>query len=226
MSMQTRHRDAIPPQDAASAHAHAAEPRAGDDAGRRARYHHGDLEAALIAQVRHLVERDGALNFSIAEACKCAGVSTAAPYRHFRDKQAILEAVAKTGFAELADRLDAARAGLPDGSVDAIAATGAAYVAFAADNPNLFKLMFGSHPPVRADEGVHAEGMRSFGVLLAQVAAATGAAGIDDDVLRRALPLWTFVHGVAFLTIDGDYGNVAPDLDVTAMIRETTQRLL
>src|SRR6266850_1938507 len=71
---------------------------------RKARYHHGELREALIRATRQLVEQRGAENFTLADACRVAGVTTAAPYRHFRGKQEILEEIASRGFEELKSR--------------------------------------------------------------------------------------------------------------------------
>jgi AcrR family transcriptional regulator len=60
---------------------------------RKPRYHHGDLRQALIDASHQLLVEKGAENFSLADACRVAGVSTAAPYKHFRDKLEILEAI-------------------------------------------------------------------------------------------------------------------------------------
>ena len=75
-----------------------------DAAQGKDRYHHGDLREALIQATTTLVEERGAENFSLADACRCAGVSTAAPYRHFRDKEEILEEIAARGFDTLTER--------------------------------------------------------------------------------------------------------------------------
>src|SRR5262245_43810460 len=78
---------------------------------RKAPYHPGDLREALIAATRRLVMERGAENFTLADACRVAGVTTAAPYRHFRSKQEILAEIASRGFEELEARAMAAIAG-------------------------------------------------------------------------------------------------------------------
>src|SRR5215470_11389437 len=72
-----------------------------DKVRRKLRYHHGELREALIDATRRLVEQRGAENFTLADACRVAGVTTAAPYRHFRGKQEILEEIVTRGFEEL-----------------------------------------------------------------------------------------------------------------------------
>src|SRR3989337_2659758 len=98
-----------------------------DSAGkarRKGRYHHGELREALIRATRQLVEERGAENFTLADACRVAGVTTAAPYRHFRGKQEILEEIASRGFDELRAKSKAVVAAKGEGTLDAIIAMG------------------------------------------------------------------------------------------------------
>src|SRR5690242_21768497 len=100
---------------------------------RKAHYHHGELREALIRATRQLVEQRGAENFTLADACRVAGVTTAAPYRHFRGKQEILEEIVSRGFGELRSMSTAALAQKGEGTLEGIVAMGQAYVAFAAE---------------------------------------------------------------------------------------------
>lgn len=195
----------------------------------KARYHHGDLEAALTEAARKLIERDGRGQFSVAEACKLAGVSTAAPYRHFRDKQAILEAVAANGFDALGTRTIKARAEVQARNGDyaeQIAAIGKAYVAYAADNPEVFRLLFGSNPNVKDNPEVSVAGKRCFGVLIETVHQSLGGEASLEEVHRLAVPLWTFVHGAASLLIDKDYHVAGSTIDVDAMVDAASYALI
>src|SRR5499425_1916293 len=89
-------------------------------AQRRATYHHGELREALVRATRKLVEQRGAENFTLADACRLAGVTTAAPYRHFRGKQEILEEIASRGFDELKKRSMAVVAEKGEGTLEGI----------------------------------------------------------------------------------------------------------
>lgn len=71
-----------------------------------------------------------------------------------------------------------------------------------------------------------AQGMRNYGVLLGQVAAHLGKSDVDDDVLNRAFPLWTFVHGLSFLLIDEKATALKLRVNLEELIRENTRRLL
>ncbi|MCR9256223.1 MAG: TetR/AcrR family transcriptional regulator [Alphaproteobacteria bacterium] len=196
------------------------------ESGRRKHaYHHGDLRQALIAAAYRLIRDHGVSQFSVADACKQVGVSSAALYRHFESREDLLRAVAIEGFDELARTTNAENARFRKGSASAIAAGGCGYVRFARGQPEVFRMMFGSSPNLRCDNEVHEHGMRCFGTLLDQLAARYGTDD-EEEIKRHAFPLWTFVHGTAFLLIDEVYDHFVDDHDVEAMIGQATHRLL
>ena len=168
----------------------------------RPRYHHGDLRAQLIAAVGELVESHGAEGFSVAEAARRAGVSSAAPYKHFKDRPALLRAVAAAGMDRLRDAMQRAAACHPAGSIDAVAAIGQAYVDFARSGPGVFRLVFGLTEGHEDDPELHQKGVQCFAVVVGATAACLDRSVDDPIVLQRAYMLWTCVHGHSFLTID------------------------
>src|SRR5271156_4886141 len=99
-------------------------------------YHHGNLREALVEAALVLIAEKGPAGFTIAEAARLAGVSPAAPYRHFRDAEALLAEVATRGFDQFRDRLaaalDASPASAPSQAPEAV---GRAYLAFAREEP-------------------------------------------------------------------------------------------
>jgi AcrR family transcriptional regulator len=194
--------------------------------GRKAPYHHGDLREALIAATRRLVMERGAENFTLADACRVAGVTTAAPYRHFRSKQQILEEIASRGFEELRAKAMAVVAEKGAGTLGAIVAMGQAYVAFAVDETAVFRLMFGQEPSLKQAEHVAGTGHECFAHLIEQITLYCQRNRVRGDALEIALRLWTFVHGAASLQIDEDYLAIAPDLDVNRLIANATPGLL
>jgi AcrR family transcriptional regulator len=106
-------------------------------------YHHGDLRAALMRAAAAEIERGGYENLSLRELAASLGVSRGAPYRHFVDRRALLAALAAEGFEELtAIYRKAIAAGKT--APARLAASGRAYLAFAAERPQLFRLMFAS----------------------------------------------------------------------------------
>ncbi len=198
-----------------------------DDAGeRKDRYHHGDLRESLIAATQDLVVEKGAEHFSLADACRRAGVTTAAPYKHFRDKQEILEIICEQGFDRLRATMSAAVETEGAGTLAALQDMGRAYLRFARTEPNMFRLMFGQNADLKHANIVDAAGTGCFGYLISQVALYIEALGTGADPRLTALKLWTFVHGAACLLIDEDYQKVAPDLDVEALIADGAPQLL
>jgi AcrR family transcriptional regulator len=173
-----------------------------DQTAPRSSYHHGDLRAQLIAAVRDLVETHGPDGFSVAEAARRAGVSSAAPYKHFKDRPELLRAVASEGMDRLRDAMEAAVARHPAGSTASIAAIGQAYVDFARSGPGVFRLVFGLTEGHEEDPLLEEKGAACFAVVLRAVAAVLGPSPDDPTVQSRAYALWTCVHGHSFLTID------------------------
>lgn len=118
-------------------------------------YHHGDLRETLINAGVELVCDKGADAFTLKDASKAAGVSVAAPYRHFADKAELLFEVAEKGFIRLSELMLKNIDGMQSGEIDTIAKLGCTYVNFASAYPNLFRLMFRDHehsPDVNLDE--------------------------------------------------------------------------
>ncbi len=193
--------DAIPTLSAASS----VTPKAG--------YHHGDLRAQLIAAVRDLVETQGPDGFSVAEAARRAGVSSAAPYKHFKDRHEILRAVVSEAMDRLRAAMEAGAAAHPKGSLEAVAAVGQAYVNFARTEPGVFRLVFGLTEGHENAPDLLAKGENCFGVVVGTVADRTRAAPDAPAVQKLAYILWSFVHGHSFLTIDMKHKVATAEID-------------
>lgn len=161
--------------------------------GRRP-YHHGNLRAALIDAALALIGEKGATGFTIAEAARRAGVSAAAPYRHFRDRDDLIAAAAADGFARFADRLQAAWKDGGPGPLRATEALGRAYLDFARDEPAYFAVIFEAEPEASGEAG-----LRAFGVLEQAAEALLALAPEADRPPARlvACHLWSIAHGVA-----------------------------
>lgn len=186
-------------------------------------YHHGDLRQQLVTATRALVEAKGPDLFSVSEACRAAGVSTAAPYKHFADRTEMLVAVAMEGFKEMSEAAQIAVDQYPPGSDAAIAAMGVSYVEYAEANPGMFKMMFaGDHKTDTLEEAGHA----CYGIVLGQVAARLGKSDIDDEVMQTTFPLWTFVHGLAFLRIEGKADFAKVQTSVKDLVEMATSQLM
>lgn len=189
-------------------------------------YHHGDLRAQLVEATRLLVEEKGPEGFSVTQACRAAGVSTAAPYRHFKDKEEMLSAVVVEGMERHFEAMMTALAGIPDGSIDRISALGRLYVEFAIKEPGVFRLIFGSKWDPCYKEHMMEHTPNTFGVVQQEVAAYLGKTEIDEDVRKRAFMLWTFVHGFSFLWIDEKVSIAELDVQIAPFMREVAERVL
>ncbi|QNP47933.1 TetR/AcrR family transcriptional regulator [Diaphorobacter aerolatus] len=166
---------------------------------------HGDLRAALIAAALDVLERVGPERLSLREVARLAGVSQAAPYNHFADREAILAELAALGFQLLTERQDSAPSlCLDDQSM--LEQLGVAYVRFACDKPALYRLMFGA--------GVNGQGWHAYPTVskaksqsfmpvrnvVGRLIARPDAVGKNDDA---AMVCWAVVHGISMLLIDG-----------------------
>src|SRR5271168_5386523 len=169
-------------------------------------YHHGNLKEALIRAALELIAQKGPAGFTFAEAARWAGVSPAAPYRHFRDRDELMANVALRGFEKF--ELVLARA-WDDGRPDVFTALdrlGKAYLEFARAQPAFYSAMFEAGVPVGADPALREASERAFTVLRGaadKICAATPAAG-RPPALMVALHLWAMAHGVASLFGRGD----------------------
>lgn len=188
-------------------------------------YHHGDLREALLDATHKLLAENGIDGFTLADACRRAGVSTAAPYRHFADREAVVAALVTRGFNMLEARMRARAADHALGSIDRIVVIGQAYIAFAVDEPALFRLMF-RRPPERDPQAqIALDGDSCFGAVLEAITALQQERGLlSDDQHDLTMPLWALVHGVAMLLIDGAFARKAPDMDPEELIDRTTRR--
>ena len=172
--------------------------------GRRG-YHHGNLREALIEAAVELIAAKGPAGFTIAEAARLAGVSPAAPYRHFRDADALLAEVALRGYDLFTDRLAKAWAGGRPDSVRAFEDLGRAYLAFARSEPAYYAAMFDSNVALAEHPDLQAAADRSFAVLreAADRIAALAPADRRPPGLMIALHVWALSHGIASLFVRG-----------------------
>ena len=130
-------------------------------------YHHGNLKEALLQAALDLIAQKGAAGFTFADAARMAGVSPAAPYRHFRDRDELLSSIAQRGFEQFEAQLAAAwDDGRPD-TVTAFERVGKAYLAFARTEPAFYSAMFESGVAADSTAGLLAAGERAFGVIRA-----------------------------------------------------------
>jgi AcrR family transcriptional regulator len=180
-------------------------------------YHHGDLRNTLRDAARAILEEEGLSGLSLRAVARRAGVSHAAPYRHFPNHEALLVELVTEGFAELRQSIVAAVAG-PAQEIDRITAIGAAYMRFVARRPAVARLMFGTQIPNRES---HPE-----------LAAAADSVGeeISAALINPALGIavWSAVHGLAMLVLENliDLGQRRAGLNVLPSRAEIVLRSL
>ncbi|MGQ3672360.1 TetR/AcrR family transcriptional regulator [Xanthobacter sp. TB0136] len=164
-------------------------------------YHHGNLREALMRATLDLILEKGVAGITFAEAARRAGVSAAAPYRHFRDRDEMVAAVAGAGFDRLAEALKTAwQQGKPTPAA-AYERVGRAYLEFARHHPAEYMAMFESGLPVSGNKVLEQAGDRAFGVLreAAEVLVSHFSGPGRPPALMVALHTWALAHGVASL---------------------------
>lgn len=165
-------------------------------------YHHGDLRSALVAEARAIVERDGPDLISLRGIATAAGVSRAAPYHHFKDKRALLAAVAAVGFRELASNM----VDKPNPSAsprDQLDQLGFGYVEYGMKHPAIFRLMQGPDFQIPGEyPDLDAARIESAKPLIDTVAACLPGAS-ESHIMRACAAAWSIVHGMAQLSSDG-----------------------
>jgi AcrR family transcriptional regulator len=171
-------------------------------------YHHGNLRPALIAAARALLDEGGQGAVGLREAARRVGVSPTATYRHFRDKDDLIAAVAAEGFREFGAALAAAGR-----KSEPLAAMGAAYVDFALARPGMFGLMFS---PLMAKRELYPELKAAAEEAFAQLRRGVESRASDGEgVEAAAIAAWSLVHGLSRLILDG----VLPEASAQAFKR-------
>ena len=190
-------------------------------------YHHGNLRNTLIIAAAELIEERGSSDFSMIDASRRAGVSSAAPYRHFKDKDTLLEAVCQVTFMALSEATDTAAQPFKKGTTEMILALGKAYILFVTSHPAFYDLMWGDHG-IRAMETDAAELKSSgFYTLVDSVQAMYDKGeNKDGDAVTLATKLWALVHGLSSLARNKHLEKLVPEADVYALLESSTASLL
>ena len=169
-------------------------------------YHHGNLKEALMRAALDLIAEKGPAGFTFAEAARSAGVSPAAPYRHFRDRDELLANVALRGFGQFEAALTKAWDGGRPDPFAAFERMGKAYLAFARTEPAYYSAMFEAGVPLDANPELRQAGDRAFATLrtAAEALIATLPSASRPPALMVALHIWALSHGIASLFGRGD----------------------
>ena len=196
----------------------------------RTPFHHGNLRNALIQSGLEILAQQGIQALSLRKVAKAAGVSEAAPYRHFKDKEALLAAIAEQGFIRLSERLESVEEQYSEDATALFYQSCLTYIAFARANPHSMRIMFrfrqdrglSNYPELRdaSDEAF------SYLIDMVEYCQHEGIAR-DGHPLPLALSAWSTIHGLSMLLIDGC---IAPDVfqenNEERMIQTTLDTLL
>lgn len=177
------------------------------------KYHHGDLKNALIKAGVELLSKEGAAGLSLRKAAQEAGVSHAAPYAHFADKQALIAAISTEGYRMLFEQLSAVREKYRDDPKRQLVEAAWAYVQFAQTDPAHFRVTFSSAVEREKEYPALVEMTgKSFGEVV-RIVEACQASGLlrsgPADVM--AVSVWSAVHGFASLLIEGQISHTVLD---------------
>ena len=172
----------------------------------RKSYHHGNLKSALVDAVLSLISEKGPNGFSFAEAARRAGVSPAAPYRHFKDRDDLIVETARRGYELFAARLEAAWDEGRPSALSAFERVGRAYLGFAKAEPAYFAAMFEAGVSPDDDPELRVAADRAFRALerACHALAQRMPESQRPPVLMMAYHVWALSHGVTALFGRGD----------------------
>jgi len=167
----------------------------------RTSYHHGDLRNSLVEAAIALMVKHGVAHLSLREVAKAAGVSSAAPYRHFKDKTALMEAIAAVGYQKISHANVQAVIQFPDDPAAQLRAAGLAYLHFAAENPEIVTLMFGGAVSLDdCGETLGREAQEAFDSLAGIVEnGQTSGVFRKADIHNCTVTSFAIVHGLAMM---------------------------
>ncbi|MEM9396322.1 MAG: TetR/AcrR family transcriptional regulator [Pseudomonadota bacterium] len=186
-------------------------------------YHHGDLKNALIVAGAELIEASGSLNFTMADAARMAGVSNAAPYRHFRDRDALLDAVSQLAFYGLGAAASEAAAPYKRGSIERIHGIGGAYLHYVTEKAAFYDLMWGDIGARAIDTDSFDKRASGFYLLIDAVESYMAEENITQaDVMDVSVKLWSMVHGLSSIKMSGKLTHFHPQADVPKMLISAT----
>jgi AcrR family transcriptional regulator len=166
-------------------------------------YHHGDLRRAIIETAIGMLDEERGWQFTLREVARRAGVSHAAPYKHFPDKAALLSELALIGFDRLREAVTAAASGSTDGLRQEFLAMAHAYMRFGVSNPNLYRLMFSADAGSATDVHLNERALATLGILTDFIDRGQRQGWLRArNVPGQLAACWAQLHGLTLLTID------------------------
>jgi AcrR family transcriptional regulator len=191
-------------------------------------YHHGDLRNALIQSGLELLAEGGAQELDLRKVARRAGVSHAAPYRHFADKQALIAAITEEGFRLLAEQIQATLHEVPDEPFEQLLGIALAYVHFAKAHPWLMREMFSGLTLERETFASLQMASKTVYRLYTDVIRRGQEKGkfVDGDPAALAGVLWSVLHGLAMLIIENQMRPYADGPEGTERVTRYTIEML
>ncbi|MBY0561018.1 TetR/AcrR family transcriptional regulator [Hyphomicrobium sp.] len=167
-------------------------------------YHHGDLRRTVIETAQQMLQEEKGWQFTLREVARRAGVSHAAPYKHFPDKSALLAELAALGFDQLRSEIAGAlERPLRSARAEFVAAA-KTYVQFGTANPSLYRLMFSGDVDKAAHVKLDEAGAGAFAELTGIIERGQASGAFKKHPVRgQAAAAWALAHGFTMLTIDG-----------------------
>ena len=188
-------------------------------------YHHGDLRNTLIVAAAELIEERNSSDFTIIEAARRAGVSSGAPYRHFKDKEALLLSVAELGILGLRDAIANAISGIQKGTIERIIAAGHAYMRYIIDKQAFYDLMWGELL-VDAMASAGTRPPSAFEILVVLVDDWLNAESIEQDSRMLSVQLVATAHGLVSLQLSRRLSRIAPDVCIYDALQQSAYTFL
>ena len=168
------------------------------------RYHHGDLQNALLEAAGRVLVEKGADGLSLRAVARAAGVSHAAPYRHFRDKATLLRELARAGFRQLAQAIASAAQDKPSGPEQKLIEACVAYVSLAVQQPEMTRVMFAGSSGLPDGSAQTEAAAAAYAALLVIVEEGIGLGSFRQRPPRElAMVAWASMHGLAMLMLSG-----------------------
>jgi AcrR family transcriptional regulator len=177
------------------------------------KYHHGDLENALIKAGVEILAQEGLGGLSLRKVAKRAGVSHSAPYAHFKDRQSLIAAISTEGFKQIYAELDAAVSAHAADPKQQLVEGACAYIQFAMNNMDTFKIMFSGVLEKEKEYPSFVEISRKTFERVVEVVRACQNAGVLRSAPAEvmAVSVWGQVHGVISLALEGQISHTVLD---------------
>lgn len=193
-------------------------------------YHHGNLRDALITAAAQIIEEGGSADFSVSDAAKLAGVSNAAPYRHFTDKEDLLQAVSELGFFALDEQMREIASGYEYGSQACIVELGKGYIRFVTSRPTFFNLMWGDESATTMKQIAEAHRelrVNGLWLLVNQVEAWCEKNRVKSaEPVDIAVKLWAMAIGISHLVINHHLERFIDDVDPYLILATSSDAFL